>query len=197
MANRRADTGQSTFHSLSNKLFKERDLSLHEPEFLCGVAVYRIAEYIRKYCPDRDFIGCLETEDILNSVEPYEVRYLLYELEKHKCEEAREAAPQWKELNKATIEHIWPQNPRGYGAWSNRKRQKHASYVGNIGNLTLTFWNPELSNKDFSEKNRKYRNSSLRVQRELAEWDEWTPAEISGRTREIVEFALDRWAAPE
>jgi len=119
---------------------------------------------------------------------------LLYELERHKCHEAGEAPPRWKDLEKAQIEHIWPEKPRGYDGWSDREKQEHASYVGQIGNLTLTFWNPELSNKDFSEKRKRYGDSSLSIQRELAGRDIWTPKEIEERSKEIVDFAQSRWA---
>jgi hypothetical protein len=65
--------------------------------------------------------------------------------------------------------------------------------VYNLGNLTLTFWNPSLSNKDFPDKKEMYKKSNLAVQRELASNDVWTAAEVEKRTREIIQFALERW----
>lgn len=194
VANRRADTGQSTFHWRANLLFSRRGSRRNKLGSLCDEAVSDIGGYVTAYCPEDELADGLKKQNILRWMERYEVRYLLYELERHKCLEAGEVPLRWKDLGKAQIEHIWPESPRGYQGWPERRKQKHTSYVSQIGNLTLTFWNPELSNKDFSEKREMYKDSSLRIQRELAERGRWTPREIEERNEEIVNFAQRRWA---
>ena len=196
VANRRADTGQSTFHWRANILFGQRGSHRSKLESLCEEVMSDIGGYITTYCPEDELTDGLKNHNILQWMERYEVRYLLCELERHKCHEAGEVPLRWKDLEKAQIEHIWPESPRGYEGWPGRRKQEHALFVGQIGNLTLTFWNPELSNKDFSEKREMYNDSSLRIQRELAERDRWTPREIKERNEEIVNFAQGRWAMP-
>lgn len=203
VANRRSDTGQYTFHRHAYQLFHQRGSPRGKLESQCDKIVSNIAEVTREYCSDAQLADGLKNQDILKWMGEDAVIYLLYELERDKCYEAKEPPLQWKDLEKArkdgklTIEHIWPKTPMDYDSWPQEAKDKHKLYVDQIGNLTLTFWNPELSNKDFSEKKQKYGESRLLIQRELAKWDRWTPKEIEERTKEIIDFAKRRWAISE
>ena len=66
-----------------------------------------------------------------------------------------------------------------------------------LGNLTIApkGWNKNMGNKMFKEKLEKYKGSSLRIQRELASYDNWGFDKIDKREEEIVNFALKRWMA--
>jgi len=68
--------------------------------------------------------------------------------------------------------------------------------VNKLGNLTLATkgWNRSIGNKPFSEKREKYKDSNLRVQRELASYETWGRKQIEEREDKIVKFALSRWS---
>lgn len=191
--NRRADTGLSTFHGYANKLFKVRGKTVTRIESTCKEVVDDIYEWIRIWADDEELATYLGEENILWQLEGYEIRYLLYELEKKKCADQDESAIPWADILKATIEHIWPQKPRNYDAWSEKRCEGHRSSVNKVGNLTLTFWNPELSNRDFRDKKNMYAKSNLAIQRELKDVRSWGVTSIRNRTDEIIEFARERW----
>lgn len=60
---------------------------------------------------------------------------------------------------------------------------------------------PDSVDRPFKEKrdgqgdpdDKCYRNSSLRVQRDLVKWEEWNKSTIQERGEEIIDFALKRW----
>ena len=75
--------------------------------------------------------------------------YLLVKLENH---DNKEPIP----FEGFTIEHIMPQNkdlnPEWKSALGEDWEEIHNNYLHRIGNLTLTKYNTEMSDKPFSEK---------------------------------------------
>ena len=74
-----------------------------------------------------------------------------------------------------------------------------------LGNLALTYDNSAYSNKCFSDKRGKslgpgvpvmkcYAQAALRQEQLLTRYDEWTPATIEMRQKELADWALQRWA---
>ena len=59
-------------------------------------------------------------------------------------------------VDEYTIEHIMPQNENLSEAWKAELgpdwEQVHTTYLHTLGNLTLTGYNPELSDRPFAEK---------------------------------------------
>jgi len=198
LKNHRADYDQYLFHSWATKLLQLRKAPDAQIEKTCREAVAAIYSDIRFDCDDDEVRRMLAQEtNILWKLENYEVKHLLYELEVSRCQTAREAPADWSAIvAKGTIEHIWPQHPKNYDDWPDSAKEVHRRNVGRIGNLTLTFWNPELSNRDFSEKRRKYLESNLRIQRELADSKRWKARQITNRSEQIGEFAVARWVLP-
>ena len=98
-------------------------------------------------------------------------------------------------------EHILPQHPAG--DLDEEEMAAHQEIVHRLGNLTIASkeWNRSMGNRPFEEKrdgqgqpdDKCYRNSSLRVQRKLAEWKEWNESSIQDRGATIIAFALERW----
>jgi len=196
VGNRRADTGVAMFSALAHGLFLKKREPPDELQSYHRMALIMIGELVTKYGDDAQVKQNLESSNVSEVLEGYEIRHLLSELEKYKCAQAAEAPVSWEDLQKATIEHIWPVWPRDREQWSRDQWSEHRQHLNLIGNLTLTFWNPELSNKDFFEKRTRYGESSLRIQRELAQKAYWSAAEIRARTEEIVRFAFSRWKIP-
>ena len=97
------------------------------------------------------------------------------------------------------IEHIMPQNLSSEWkdelgeAWS----ETHELYLHTIGNLTLTDKNQEMGNDKFADKKETYKNSMIRMTRELADSERWNGDAIRKRTELLVEKAVDLWKCPK
>jgi hypothetical protein len=196
VAGRRADTGLSMFCSQARLMFGARGSSEQRIKEATRSALYSIGHSVSTYGSDDSIEAMLSEQDVRVRLEGYELRYVLGELERWKCERVKERALRWKELEKATIEHILPQYPPGWQAWTGDRWSEHNRMVNTLGNLTLTFWNSELSNKPFSQKRVKYGESNLRIQRELDGHRVWKERQTKDRTDELTRFVLDRWSVP-
>ena len=102
-----------------------------------------------------------------------------------------------------TIEHVMPQNEQLDDAWRTELggdwQEVHAKYLHTIGNLTLTGYNPELSDRPFREKRDMsggFRDSPIRLNGSLANVDRWNEAAIVARANDLIELACRIWSAP-
>ena len=77
----------------------------------------------------------------------------------------------------------------------------HETWLHRLANLTLTGYNPSLSNKSFREKRDAaqggYRSSGLRMNQKIALKDAWGLPELEERNREMVAQALRIWPCPQ
>ena len=104
-----------------------------------------------------------------------------------------------------TIEHIMPQNALAHDEWramiGDISEEDFAALLHNIGNLTLTAYNSELSDGTFQEKKTRaiggYGNEYMSISAELHEADSWTPASIKARAEHLIAIALSIWPAPK
>ncbi len=98
-----------------------------------------------------------------------------------------------------TIEHIMPQElteewERDLGE---NFQEIHDKYLHTIGNLTLTGYNPEYSNKSFQEKRgmeKGFKDSPLRLNQGLR--DSFGEEEIKKRANDLADLALKIWTYP-
>lgn len=74
---------------------------------------------------------------------------------------------------------------------------EHERIVHTLGNLTLTGYNSELSNRPFSEKRAKLATSGLLMNQEIAEHDHWGAAEIAQRGSLLAERIIKLWPGPD
>jgi uncharacterized protein with ParB-like and HNH nuclease domain len=65
-----------------------------------------------------------------------------------------------------------------------------------FGNLTLTGYNPELSNRRFIEKKKLYVESHFELNKEIAKVEFWTPSAIQKRGEELAKRAILIWKRP-
>jgi uncharacterized protein with ParB-like and HNH nuclease domain len=97
------------------------------------------------------------------------------------------------------IEHIMPQTLTD--EWKLALPQAisiQTRYGNSLGNLTLTGYNSELSNKLFEEKLNLYLNSNIMMTRELFDhYKEWNERSIVDRAERLSKIALDIWKIPE
>ncbi|EOH98780.1 hypothetical protein UAY_02048 [Enterococcus moraviensis ATCC BAA-383] len=96
------------------------------------------------------------------------------------------------------VEHIMPQTlTNDWKVSVKNANDVQIKYGDTIGNLTLTGYNSELSNKLFSEKSKMYQQSNITLTRELAnEYDKWDAYTIEDRAKKLSEEALKIWKFP-
>lgn len=102
-----------------------------------------------------------------------------------------------------TIEHIMPQNKELRAEWQAMLgadwRDIQKKYLHTIGNLTLTAYNPEMSDRPFAEKMNMeggFKQSALRLNSYVITADKWTEEEIKQRANILAEKAIRIWAYP-
>ncbi|WP_154548643.1 DUF262 and DUF1524 domain-containing protein [Helicobacter pylori] len=101
-----------------------------------------------------------------------------------------------------TIEHIMPQKlteewERDLGE---NFQEIHDKYLHTIGNLTLTGYNPEYSNKSFQEKRgmeKGFKDSPLRLNQSLRDLESFGEKEIKKRANDLADLALKIWTYPK
>ena len=98
----------------------------------------------------------------------------------------------------AQVEHIMPQ--RLNAEWrlqvTNADKVKE-QYGGILGNLTLTKYNQEMSNKPYSEKKKFYKDSNVSLTREVAEtYDKWGKDAIIDRTEKLTRELIKIFPMP-
>ena len=95
-----------------------------------------------------------------------------------------------------SIEHIMPQTltkewKKDLGEhW----QEDYDLYVNNLGNLTLTAYNSELSNAVFLEKKKHLKNSKLSLNSYFSEMTAWNKQEIQKRANYLATTALKVWS---
>jgi len=102
-----------------------------------------------------------------------------------------------------TIEHVLPQNKSLNAAWQAELgpawQQVQSTYLHTIGNLTLTGYNPELSDRSFGEKRTMdggFDKSPLYLNASIAHQEHWGPEQITNRAQLLAERAVAIWASP-
>ena len=142
----------------------------------------------RRMPDDDEFKQCLQERKLFGS---RILQYLLEELERYNNKEV----VNFEELQ---IEHIMPQTltdewKKELGSGWELTYQK---YLDTLGNLTLTGYNPEYSNKLFIEKRdmkKGFKYSGLQLNRDLAKLERWTEKEILDRAMELSRIGLEIW----
>ncbi len=103
-----------------------------------------------------------------------------------------------------TIEHVMPQNALAHEEWIEAlgdRVDEFEALVNNLGNLTLTAYNSELSDGTFAEKRERvvggYDKERFVISRAIQDADVWTPEAIEERAKQLVTVAIQRWGIPE
>lgn len=106
------------------------------------------------------------------------------------------------DTQKCTIEHIMPQTlteewKRDLGG---NFQAIHDKYLHTIGNLTLTGYNSEYSNKPFQEKRdmeKGFKQSPLRLNQSLRGLEVFGEEQIKKRANDLADWALKIWTYPK
>lgn len=105
--------------------------------------------------------------------------------------------------NTYSIEHIMPQhlNPAWIESLGENALEIHSIWLHRLANLTLTGYNPYLSNKTFDEKLNAekggYKNSGLKMNQKISSKKSWGLEELEERNAEMIALAKKIWAYPQ
>ncbi|GAA8409126.1 DUF262 and DUF1524 domain-containing protein [Helicobacter pylori] len=101
-----------------------------------------------------------------------------------------------------TIEHIMPQKLTE--EWERDLGENfqaiHDKYLHTIGNLTLTGYNSEYSNRSFQEKRdmeKGFKQSPLKLNQSLKDLESFGEKEIEKRANDLADLALKIWTYPK
>jgi len=204
VSSRRGDTGNNRIYGYANKFFVHKDIDklIHniESELYSDDNTY-------KWVDLKAFENTINNhfKDDKGWYSWKGLKYLLYEYELYLQEEAKgETKLQWEEINKDTIEHIYPQNPKDK-CWisefsSLNKKEKYRN-LHSLGNLVLlsnsknsSLQNNCFNTKDYDKKNKQdvFSNGSY-CEIEVSKNNKWTAIEIKERGEKILQFLSDRW----
>jgi uncharacterized protein with ParB-like and HNH nuclease domain/predicted transport protein len=107
-------------------------------------------------------------------------------------------------VDEYTIEHIMPQNEQLSQRWKDELgpgwHSIHESKLHSLGNLTLTGYNSEYSDRPFIEKRDMqggFRDSPLRLNEGLGLVDSWNLDAIEKRASKLATLGERVWAAPK
>lgn len=175
-----------TFATFGKALKKDRYLESIQAHFLT------LPSY-RRFPADDEFWRDLHTRDVYN----FRSRsYWLRRLENHS---RKERVP----VDEYTIEHILPQNPDLPPAWrltvGPEWQRVQQQWLHTIGNLTLTGYNAEYSDRPFAEKRDMkggFKESPLKLNAGLGQVDAWNETAIQERAGRLADQALKVWRAP-
>lgn len=176
-----------TFATFSKVLKKDRYLESIQAHFLM------LPSY-RRFPSDDEFRRDLHTRDLYN----FRSRsYWLRRLENHG---RKERVP----VDEYTIEHILPQNPDLPTAWRQALgaewQRVQQQWLHTLGNLTLTGYNAEYSDRPFAEKRDMtggFKQSPLKLNAGLGQLDAWNEAAIQDRAGRLADQALAVWTTPK
>lgn len=177
-----------------NKTFATLKNEINVDDYINSIKAFFILKDDYKIFPnDEKFSSALKVKDI------YHMRIRNYILSS--LENFNNKAP--INIENYTIEHIMPQTKNLSNVWKKELGKNYETvqkkYLHTIGNLTLTAYNSEMSNKSFSEKmemNGGFKESALRLNSYVVKQNEWNEKIIKERASILVEKALLIWKYP-
>lgn len=145
---------------------------------------------------DSEFSEALMQKDLYQTLRSRGAKYLLYTIESHSP--FPKGLPSFSDES-ITIEHIMPQtlNADWKNYLSKDTMENYESSLHRLGNLALTNYNGEMSNKKFDEKKTIYKDSKFYYTTRIVEYDKWQIGEINERSKKLAAEALRIWQLPK
>jgi len=178
-----------------NKTFATFGRALEKDRYLESMRAHLLLlPSYRRFPGDEEFKQDLSTRDL------YNFRSRSYWLRRLENYGRKERVP----VDEYTIEHIMPQNENLSAEWREALgpdwERVHQTLLHTLGNLTLTGYNSEYSDRPFAEKRDMpggFRASPLKLNEGLGELDTWDDATIKARAAKLASQAAQVWAAPK
>lgn len=177
-----------------NKTFATFHKALNKERYLESIQAHLLALRSYKRFPhDEEFKRELALRDL------YNFRSRSYWLRRLENFERKERVP----VHEYSIEHIMPQNEKLSKKWQDELGVEwprvHETWLHTLGNLTLTGYNSEYSDRPFIEKRDMpggFRQSPLVLNKGLGAVDAWNEQAIKNRAEMLTNHAVRVWAAP-
>lgn len=181
---------QSTFRSLFSQVIENS--KKHGWINAFDYALVSSKANTRAYFPtDDEFYEALHTRNLYGKYKY--VDYLLLSLE-------NEGNKSRLESSMLSIEHVMPQTITKYwvDALGENWKELHEENVNDLGNLTLTSYNSELSNSDFyAKKTILCEERHIKLNDYFHEVDAWNSCQIINRGKLLANKALKIWGHPQ
>jgi len=176
-----------TFATFTKALKKDRYFESIQAHLL-GLPSYR------RFPGEDEFRRDLKTRDL------YNFRSRTYWLRRMENDGRKERVP----VDEYTIEHILPQTQTLSAAWKSALgpewERVQQTWLHTLGNLTLTGYNSEYSDRPFAEKRDMeggFRESPLKLNAGLGLLDQWNEDAIKARAEKLAGMAVEVWLAPK
>lgn len=177
---------RQTFATFMRQVDKERYLESVKARFL-------LLPSYRRFPEDGEFRRQIKVRDL------YKFNRRSYWLRRFENHGRKERVP----VQDYTIEHIMPQNEDLSAEWRAELGEDwqriQEEYLHTLGNLTLTGYNSEYSDRPFREKRDMeggFKHSPLRVNQGIGTLEHWNEAAIQARADELAEQAAGIWRVP-
>jgi uncharacterized protein with ParB-like and HNH nuclease domain/predicted transport protein len=175
-----------TFANFTRGLKKDRYLESIKASFL-------LLPSYRRFPDDEEFKRELKVRDLYNFPRR---SFWLRRMENYGRKERVPVA-------EYTIEHIMPQNEDLSSAWRSdlgpEWQRVQEAWLHTLGNLTLTGYNSEYSDRSFAEKRDMqggFKDSPLKLNQGLANIKVWNESSIQQRAEKLSALALKVWPIP-
>jgi len=178
-----------------NKTFATFTKALKKDRYLESIQAHLLLlPSYRRFPNDEKFKREFQVRDLYN----FRSRsYWLRRMENHGRKERVEVA-------EYTIEHILPQNENLSKEWKEALGDEweriRETWLHTLGNLTLTGYNSEYSDRAFVEKRDMpggFKESPLRLNQGLGHLEQWNEETIKARAQRFSEAAATVWCAPQ
>ncbi|MCQ2632153.1 DUF262 domain-containing protein [Helicobacter pylori] len=176
-----------------NKIFASFTKHIQKDEYFKSLKVHFGYLTEKQGFPNND-----EFKKLFITIDFYHFKKIKYFFERLENFDTKEPV----NTKECTIEHIMPQTltkewKRDLGG---NFQAIHDKYLHTIGNLTLTGYNSEYSNKPFQEKRdmeNGFKQSPLRLNQSLKDLESFGEKEIEKRANDLADWALKIWTYPK
>lgn len=187
------------FLNLNREVLRYDNTSSHYVDKF--IYALRIKKDSGRFPDDAEFTQALAAKQVYQMRGKYKA-YLFERFENYGTIETKDVYTHL-DNNIYTIEHIMPQHltPAWTDALGENADQIHETWLHRLANLTLTGYNPNLSNKPFAEKRDAeeggYKASGLRMTLKISQKESWGLPELKERNDEMIAQAVKIWSLPE
>lgn len=178
-----------------NKTFATFSKALKKDRYLESIAAhFLLLPSYRRFPSDDEYVRDIQTRDL------YNFRSRSYWLRRFENHGRKEVVP----VDEYTVEHILPQNENLNTAWQESLgaewKRIQQTWLHTLGNLTLTGYNSEYSDRPFIVKRDMdggFRQSPLKVNQGLGQVHVWDESAIIERAKRLAKLAAQVWESPK